>query len=357
MTPGRVDAVPAPDSHLARKLSLTDRIFAGPGARRLLATVEDGLTRVNENLERELHISDALADATSRYLYDAGGKRVRPMLALLAAQLGDGPTDEVIEAATALELTHLGSLYHDDVMDEADRRRGVPSAHSVWGNTIAILTGDLLFSRASQIMSRLGERAMRIQADTFERLVLGQMHETVGAQPDDEPVEFYLQVLADKTGSLIAASASAGVVFSNASAAYEEPLKVFGEKAGVAFQLIDDVIDLSGNPEETGKVPGTDLRAGVPTMPYLLLAARPDAAARALRDRIDAGVREIADGADPAILDADLAGLREHPATQETLALAHAWSNEAIAALDPLPYGPVREALTRFARAVADRSS
>ena len=357
MTPGRLDAVPAPDSHLARKLSLTDRIFAGGGARRLLATVEKGLVRVNENLERELLIGEDLADTTSRYLYDAGGKRVRPMLALLAAQLGDGATDEVIQAATALELTHLGSLYHDDVMDEADRRRGVPSAHAVWGNTIAILTGDLLFSRASQIMSRLGERAMRMQADMFERLVLGQLHETVGAQPEDDPVEFYLRVLADKTGSLIAASASAGIIFSNAPAEYEEPLLAFGEKAGVAFQLLDDVIDLSADADETGKVPGTDLRAGVPTMPYLLLATRTDAESRALLDRIDAGVRQIADGADPGILDADLAGLREHPATQETLDLAHAWSNEAIAALAPLPAGPVREALTRFARAVADRTT
>ena len=103
-----------------------------------------------------------------------------PMLALLTAQLGDGATDEVIEGATALEMTHLGSLYHDDVMDAADKRRGVPSAHAVWGNSIAILTGDLLFSRASQIMARHGDRAIRLQADTFERLVLGQMHETVG---------------------------------------------------------------------------------------------------------------------------------------------------------------------------------
>ena len=133
----------------------------------------------------ELRVADSLADATSRYLYEAGGKRVRPMLALLAAQLGDGTTDEVIQGATALEMTHLGSLYHDDVMDAADKRRGVPSAHAVWGNSIAILTGDLLFSRASQIMARHGDRAIRLQSDTFERLVLGQMHETVGPQRDD----------------------------------------------------------------------------------------------------------------------------------------------------------------------------
>jgi len=346
-----------PGSRIAGKLGLTDRVFAGTRSRGLRKTVEAGLKRVDLALERELHATDALADATSRYLYDAGGKRVRPMLALLTAQLGEGATDEVIQAATALEITHLGSLYHDDVMDAADKRRGVPSAHAVWGNNIAILTGDLLFSRASQIMASQGDRAIRLQADTFERLVLGQMHETVGPTDADDPVEFYLQVLSDKTGSLIAAAAQAGVIFSNGPTEFEQPMVTFGEKAGVAFQLLDDVIDLSADPGETGKVPGTDLRAGVPTMPYLVLGQRTDADAVALRARIDEGVAQIADGADPAILDEPLAQLRDHDATQATLDLAHAWSNEAIEALAPLPDGAVREALTRFAQAVADRSS
>ena len=302
-------------------------------------------------------MTDALADATSRYLYDAGGKRVRPVLALLTAQLGDGATDEVIDGATALEMTHLGSLYHDDVMDAADTRRGIPSAHAVWGNNIAILTGDLLFSRASQIMARHGDRAISLQADTFERLVLGQMHETVGPQEGDDPVEFYLRVLSDKTGSLIAAAAQAGIIFSNGPREFEDSVILFGEKAGVAFQLLDDVIDLSADPAETGKVPGTDLRAGVPTMPYLVLGQRTDAASVGLRERIDDGVARIADGADPSLLDAPLAELREHEATQATLDLAHAWSREAVDALAPLPDGAVREGLTRFAQAVADRSS
>jgi heptaprenyl diphosphate synthase len=342
---------------MAGKLGLSDRVFAGVRSRKLLATVEAGLDRVEQTLAAELRNADALADTTSRYLYEAGGKRVRPMLAMLTAQLGDGATDDVIEAATALEMTHLGSLYHDDVMDGADVRRGVPSAQTVWGNNVAILTGDLLFSRASQIMARHGERAIRLQADTFERLVLGQMHETVGPKAGDDPVAFYLQVLSDKTGSLIATAAEAGVIFSHGPEQYEQPMRVFGEKSGVAFQLLDDVIDLSADADETGKVPGTDLRAGVPTMPYLLLGQREDAAARDLHARIDAGVTQIADGADPGILDGPLAELRDHDATRATLDLAHAWSNEAIAALEPLPDGAVREALTRFAQAVADRSS
>ncbi|BDV31648.1 polyprenyl synthetase family protein [Microbacterium terricola] len=347
----------ASSSRIAGKLGLTDRIFAGTKARKLLSTVEAGLEEVDRTLARELRSADAIADAAGRYLYEAGGKRVRPMLALLTAQLGDGATEAVIQGATALEMTHLGSLYHDDVMDAADRRRGVPSAHAVWGNSVAILTGDLLFSRASVLMSRLGDDAIRLQADTFERLVLGQLHETVGPEEGADRVAFSLQVLSDKTGSLIAASAQAGAIFSGAPAEYEQPLITFGEKAGVAFQLMDDVIDLSDDPGETGKVPGTDLRAGVPTMPYLILDQRTDAGAIALRERIDAGVARIADGADPSILDDDIAALRDHDATEATRLLAEQWAAEAIAALAPLPDGPVREALTRFAQAVADRSS
>nr|WP_314841090.1 polyprenyl synthetase family protein [uncultured Microbacterium sp.] len=353
MTSSRV----APGSRLASRLGFSDRVFIGTAGRRIAQAIEDGLERVETGLADDVRVADPLADAASRYLYEAGGKRIRPVLTLLAAQLGDGNTDRVIDVAKALEITHLGSLYHDDVMDGADRRRGVPAAQTVWGNNIAILTGDILFSRASQLMSRLGERAIRLQADTFERLVLGQMHETIGVQPGDDPIEFYIQVLADKTGSLIAAATQGGVIFSNAPSEYEEPLRVYGEKIGVAFQLLDDVIDLSAKPEDTGKVPGTDLRAGVPTMPYLLLKAETDEASVDLAARIDEGVALIADGADPSILDGPLTELRDHAGTQKTLALAHTWTRDAIAALTALPRGTVREALTRFAETLVERSS
>lgn len=140
----------------------------------------------------------------------SGGKRIRPVLTLLTAQLGEGNNHAVITAAQAVEITHLASLYHDDVMDEAEMRRGVPSAQNVWGNSVAILTGDLLFARASKLVAGLGEGAIKLQADTFERLCLGQLHETIGPRPGDDPIEHYLQVLADKTGSLIAAAAQMG---------------------------------------------------------------------------------------------------------------------------------------------------
>jgi heptaprenyl diphosphate synthase len=347
----------APGSRLANRLGFSDRVFLGPAARRVAQQIEEGLELVENGLSEDLRVADSLVDASARYLYEAGGKRIRPVLTLLTAQLGDGNIPAVIDIAKALEITHLGSLYHDDVMDGADRRRGVPAAQAVWGNNVAILTGDILFSRASQLMAKHGDRAIRLQADTFERLVMGQLHETVGAQPDDDPIEFYIQVLADKTGSLIAAATQGGAIFSNAPEECIEPLRLYGESVGIAFQLLDDVIDLSASPEETGKVPGTDLRAGVPTMPYLLLKAETDAASVDLATRIDDGVERIAAGEDAVILDGPLAELRDHAVTQRTLDLARSWTRDAIDALSPLPKGTVREALTRFADTLADRSS
>jgi heptaprenyl diphosphate synthase len=266
----------------------------------------------------------------------------------------------VVAAAEALEITHLASLYHDDVMDEANLRRGVPSAQSVWGNSVAILTGDLLFARASKLMSGLGERAIILQADTFERLCLGQLHETTGPRDGEDPIAHYIQVLADKTGSLIAAAAEMGVIFGNAPEEYRAPVMTFGEKIGVAFQLIDDVIDLAPDEVETGKTPGTDLRSGVSTLPLLYLRdlATTDPAAADLLARIEHDVDALPQSSPgEADLAAGIAELREHAVTQKTLEEARRWAREAVEAIDPLPDGPVKKALTRFAESVVERSN
>jgi heptaprenyl diphosphate synthase len=341
---------------LSSQVGLSDRIFASNDDKRFAARIDDGLELVESGLREQVRFADELADVTARYLLNAGGKRVRPMLTLLTAQLGRGATPEVIAAAQAVEITHLASLYHDDIMDEAQTRRGVPSAQHVWGNSVAVLTGDLLFARASQLVASLGEGAIRLQADTFERLCLGQLHETIGPRDDDDPVEHYIQVLADKTGSLIAAAAQMGVMFSGAPDAYIRPVMDFGEKVGVSFQLIDDVIDLSGNAAETGKTPGTDLRSGVATLPVLKLRAlaERDSQASALLERLDTEVLGAPDTKDVGDI---VAALREHPVTQETLDEAHRWAREAVEAIAPLPDGPVKRSLTRFADTIVERSS
>ena len=315
----------------------------------LIKSIQAGLENVETALLEAVTHTDPVANVTSRHLLEAGGKRLRPVLVLLGASLGDATKDEVIKAAVVVELTHLATLYHDDVMDRAPMRRGVPTAHEVWGNSVAILTGDLLFARASQIVSRLGGKALTLQADTFERLCLGQLHETLGPQDGEDPIEHYLQVLADKTGSLIAASAELGVVYGDGPDEYREPLRVYGERVGVAFQLIDDVIDILS--DESGKTPGTDLRAGVPTLPTLLLRAQAatDPKAQELVEIIDAGLEEDAQLAKAVEL------LRAHPALEEAYQTAKQWADDAVLALAPLPDSPVKDALRVFAEAVVER--
>jgi heptaprenyl diphosphate synthase len=348
---------------LSSSLGLGDKIFSSSDERRFAREIEDGLEVVEDGLLVEMSFADDIADVTSRYLLDAGGKRVRPLLTLLAAQLGGGNSDRVYAAAKAIEITHLASLYHDDVMDESQMRRGVPSAQAVWGNSVAILTGDLLFARASKLVASLGERVIQLQADTFERLCLGQLHETIGPRDGEDEVEHYLQVLADKTGSLISAAAEIGAICAGAPEEYRMPVVTFGEKIGVAFQLIDDIIDLADSGAETGKVPGTDLRAGVSTLPllYLRRLALVDPDAAALLQRIDGDVKALADGAETERADAALtvaiAELREHEVTTRTLDEARRWAREAVEALAPLPDGPVKKSLTRFADAVVERSN
>ena len=299
---------------------------------------------------------DPLANDVSRHLLAAGGKRLRPFLVLLSAELGDGARPEVIDVAIVAELTHLASLYHDDVMDSAPLRRGAPSAHSVWGNSVAIIVGDLLFARASTRGANLGPEAVSIQARTFERLCLGQLHETMGPAAGQDPVEHYLSVLSDKTASLLATSARLGAMFGGASDDQVEVVAAFGEQVGIAFQLADDVLDLSASGVLSGKTPGTDLREGVATMPVLLL-----------RQRVAKGQGTADDVALLAALDGDLSDddalaavveqLRRHEVLAETRALAIEYANRAVAELEPLPAGPVRSALESFAQVLADRAS
>ncbi|MCR6712460.1 MAG: polyprenyl synthetase family protein [Demequina sp.] len=317
--------------------------------------LQSRLALVEERLRDAVSQSDRLADATSRHLVNAGGKRLRPALALLTAHLGDAARPEVVDAAVVVELTHLATLYHDDVMDSAPTRRGAPAAHEVWGNSVAILTGDLLFARASSVVAGLGPQAVRIQAETFERLCLGQLHETVGPSEGDDAIEFYLQVLADKTGSLIATSARFGAMFAGCAPAVVQQVTRYGELAGVAFQLADDVIDVRSDAATTGKTPGTDLREGVATMPVLLLRRR--VAAGGTPE--DAELLAAIDGdlSSDEALAAVVSRLGAHPVVDETAALAAQWAARAKEAIAMLPEGDVKASLIDFADSLVARTA
>jgi heptaprenyl diphosphate synthase len=255
--------------------------------------------------------------------------------------------EDVVKAAVVVELTHVASLYHDDVMDEAPIRRGSPSANQRWGNTMAILVGDFLFARASDIVSELGPEFVRLQAKTFARLVQGQIAETVGPGQAD-PLGHYLQVVADKTGSLIATSALFGAKLANADLDVTEALAAFGEEIGVVFQLSDDIIDITS--DQTGKAPGTDLREGVPTLPTLLARRSGDPADARLHQLLDSDLRD-----DDAALAEVLQLLRRHPCLALARAEVQRRAEHARTLLAPLPPGPARAALEELCVTVVTR--
>ncbi len=319
--------------------------------------VEESVAATLAAVEAELRSSVASADPlvadAARHLADAGGKRFRPLLVALGAQFGDPQSQLVVPAAVVMELTHLATLYHDDVMDEAEVRRGAPSANSRWGNSVAILVGDYLFARAADIAADLGTEAVRLQARTFARLVHGQIAETAGARGGD-PTEHYLHVIREKTASLIATSARFGGMFGGAAPGYIEALEGYGETIGIAFQLSDDLLDISSDSTQSGKTPGTDLREGVPTLPvlYALEADDTDAASVRLREILATG--PLADDA----LHAEALGLlRDSAALKRARETVRTYAEEARAQLAPLPPGVPRSAMESLCDFIADRTS
>ena len=305
----------------------------------LTASVRAGLGQVEARLMSVVASSHPLLQESASHLVQAGGKRFRPLLALLAAHFGDPGRADVLDAAVVVELTHLATLYHDDVMDEAAVRRGAESANTRWTNTVAILTGDYLFARASDLTAGLGTEATHLQSRTFARLVEGQIAETAGPAAGEDPVEHHLQVVADKTGSLIATSARLGALMAGAPAADVETVAAYGEVIGVAFQLSDDLIDVLSEADDSGKTPGTDLREGIATLPVLLvLAGRDDDSAR---------LRELLTGdlTDDARLAEALALLRAHPAVGQARDRLTAYAATARGIADALPAGAPRDAL------------
>ncbi len=326
-------ALPVGDDDLARRL-------------------QDRMDFVESELARHVQSRTPYVTEAASHLLAAGGKRFRPLLVLLAAETGTRPDgQDVVDAACVVELTHIGSLYHDDVMDEATLRRGADSANARWDNHVAILTGDFLFAKSSELTAGLGPDAVRIQAQTFARLVEGQILETVKPAPGEDPLEHYLDVVAGKTGSLIATSARYGAIFGGATPDVQAALSSYGDIVGTAFQLSDDILDVVSDAGESGKTPGTDLREGVPTLPVLMARASGDPADARLHELLDADLTD--DG-----LHAEALGLlRKHPAIDEARAYVVARATEAKALLGALQPGPVRSALEDFADLVATRST
>ena len=306
-----------------------------------------GLAAIEDRLREEIRSDYELADITARHLVEAGGKRFRPLLVLLASHFGDPKSEGVVPSAVVVELTHLATLYHDDVMDEAEVRRGAESANSRWGNTVAILSGDFLFARSSKLLADLGPEAVRVQAETFERLVIGQLRESVGPQGGEDPIVHHLEVLADKTGSLIAAAGRYGAMMSGVSPEVTDRIADFGESIGIAFQLSDDLLDIES--EVSGKTPGKDLREGIRTLPVLFALADPDTPPR-LRELLSRAITDDAEHAEA------LAALRVHPAMDQAREVLEQWADRARERLTSLPDCDAKSAMVTLVDSVAYRT-
>ncbi len=315
----------------------------------LEASVRRGVDAVEAALAVAATSEDEMLAEVSRYA-TVGGKRFRPLLSVLAAHLGDPSRPEIVSAAVVVELTHLATLYHDDVMDEAVMRHGVESANARWNNTVAILTGDFLFSRASDLLADLGPVAVRLQAQTFSRLVAGQLRETMGPRGGADRTQHYLSVLADKTGSLIATAAQFGAMFAGAAPEIVEAARRYGEQIGVAFQLSDDILDIVAETDASGKLPGTDLREGVATLPVLYALRSQDATGERLRDLLSGPLTVEDDVAEALRL------LRASPALAEARSTVEQYALSARAELAGIPDLPARHALEELTEAVVART-
>ena len=314
----------------------------------LEAEIRARLDRVEEALEKSVVAESDLLAATARYLLQAGGKRFRPMLVLLSGYLGDPSDPRLIPGSVAIELVHLATLYHDDVIDEADSRRGTPSVNARWDNTVAILTGDYLFARASEISADLGPDVCRLLARTIAVLCDGQIREVDASGKVEQTEQAYLEIIRRKTGVLIATSCRLGGMLSDASDDDTETLEAFGESLGMAFQLSDDIMDVTASQLELGKEPGVDMKEGVYTLPVLhALTEGPD------REEL---ARLLAHGApDGELLDRALEIVRAGGSVEHARAAVTQEVRRAVGLARRLPDGPASQALVQLARFLAVR--
>ncbi|MBN9643908.1 polyprenyl synthetase family protein [Corynebacterium mendelii] len=326
--PGRRD----PDVHGPDRPSIG---FDDPA---LQQAVTAGIDAVEELIIAEISGGKDFITDKVRHLVHAGGKRFRPMFAMLASQFGDNPCcEEVVQAAVVVELTHLATLYHDDVMDEADKRRGVVSANARWNNSVAILAGDYLLSCCSRIMARLGKPTVEHFAHTFGELVTGQMRETIGPG-DGDTIEHYMNVIREKTGVLIGSAGYLGALHSGADERTVDALQKLGMEIGIVFQIVDDIIDIWSDTEQSGKVPGTDLKEGVFTLPVLYALADESPAGDALRATLTGPVAD-------EDVDEVLALIKQTNGRDKALEVVRSAMAEATNQLDRLPDLPAKQAL------------
>ncbi|MEY2472795.1 MAG: hypothetical protein QOK28_2124 [Actinomycetota bacterium] len=307
--------------------------------------LSDGLTRTEARLREAVTAEDPYLTEIAGHLIGAGGKRLRPVLTMMAAAAtGASVTDDVITGGVSVELVHIGSLYHDDVMDDAETRRGVPSVNAKWGNLVAILSGDFLLSRASELAASLGTEVAALLASTIGRLCEGQVGELKTAYSADRSEAAHAASINGKTASLLATASRIGGIVAGVSRDQIDALTAFGDNFGMAFQLVDDVLDLVATDDELGKPSGNDLVEGVYTLPVI----------RALADgEIGPQLRPLLGGhLDFDARDAARSLVRSSDGIEYTIDRARDYLARGTDALGALPKNPARDGLSKLGDAL-----
>lgn len=314
------------------------------------ALVSDDLTAVDRRIRERLHSEVALVDQVSTYIIASGGKRLRPLLVLLAARAAGYRGDQHVDAAALIEFIHTATLLHDDVVDGSSMRRGQDTANEVWGNETSVLVGDFLYSRAFQMMAQIGSLpVMRIMADATNIIAEGEVLQLLNAHDPETSEQRYLDVIYRKTARLFEVGAEVAAILAGAADPLRRALTQYGCHVGMAFQLIDDVLDYRGSPDERGKNLGDDLAEGKPTLPLIHALQKGNAEQRKLiRLAIEqGGLAELA----------RITGAIEATGGLEyTESLARSESSAAVAALNGLPDSDYAHALRALAAFAVERT-
>ena len=304
--------------------------------------------RIEDALVAAVHTKDAYLNELARHLIDAGGKRLRPVLTVVAAQVAGGPSlESAVQGGIACELVQTGSLYHDDVIDESVTRRGVETVNAKWGNLQAILAGDFLLARASEIAAALGAEVAGLLGYTITRLCEGEIEQLRHTYDIGRPEDSYFSSIEGKTASLFSTATRIGGIVAGLPRAHIDSLTAYGLAYGMVFQIVDDVLDIVATDEQMGKPTGHDMVEGVYTLPVLRTMASADVAADELRDLLGHPL-------DAVVCDKALSIVRAGTGVAQALQAAGVYVAAAEQACDSLPQGAATDALRAAPQALLD---
>ncbi|MDG2251785.1 MAG: polyprenyl synthetase family protein [Gammaproteobacteria bacterium] len=317
------------------------------------SVVETEFLAVNDFIVKQLHSEVSLVESIGHYIVDAGGKRLRPMLTLLASKACGIDSQQHIPMAAVIEFIHTATLLHDDVVDMSTLRRGRPTANAKWNNPSSVLVGDFIYSRAFQVLVKIGDmRIMKIIADTTNKIAEGEVLQLIAKNNPSASEVNYMQVIENKTAILFQAAAHCGALLANADEASEKGLRNFGKSIGMAFQLIDDVLDYAGDATDLGKNIGDDLAEGKPTLPLIYAIEKGDKQQQKL---IQQALRT--EQINPEMLKDVIGIVRQSGGLEYTQSLAKAQSKAALNYLQVLPDSEYRQAMKAMVNFSLSRKS